>query len=443
MKHKLVKKMITAVLAAVMLIPSSYTGMETTWAELGITDDGFHYEVDDGSITIQAYTGEKTELEIPGSIDGIPVTDIAASAFFGKTTLTSVMIPEGVASIGYQAFHSCSSLTSVSIPEGVTTIGGGAFGDCGSLKDITLPESLKQMGDSFAFENCSSLTSIIIPKNVKTIYDGTFRGCSSLTEVTIPLNVGTINSYAFDKCDKLTDVYYAGAEGQWNGIRILGGNAPLTSARIHYNSSGSSGTGGSGETGGTGGTGGSSGMGGTGGSSGIKLQDISKIASVTCKTTSLVFDGKVKTPDVTVYVGTKILAQNKDYTVSYKDNKNVGTASIVVKGTGNYTGEIVKTFTIVPKGTGISGKVKGKKKALAVKWKKTKAIDGYEIWCSTGKSFSKKTTVKKTAKKTAAKLTVRKLKTKKTYYVKIRTYKSVNGKKYYSFWSTVKTARTK
>lgn len=249
MKNKWAKKIFAAALAAAMLIPSPVTGLETARAEETRAGNDFIYDVDGESITIQGYLGQEAELTIPDSINGVPVTAIGSSAFYGNDALTSVVIPEGVTSIGYQAFSNCDSLASVVIPEGVVTIGGGAFRGCVSLKDITLPESLTRMGDSFAFENCSSLTSIVIPKNVDAVYDGTFSGCSSLKEVTIPLNVGRIYSNAFQGCSQLTEVYYAGAPGQWNGINIQTGNEPLTSANINYNSSAPSGSGGTGDEG--------------------------------------------------------------------------------------------------------------------------------------------------------------------------------------------------
>ncbi len=88
--------------------------------------------------------------------------------------------------------------------------------------------------------------------------------------------------------------------------------------------------------------------------------------------------------------------------------------------------------------------VKRAKKSLKIKWKKqTKNVTGYEIWCSTSKKFTKKTTVKTTKKAKTTSLTVKKLKAKKTYYVKIRTYYKTGGKKYYSDWSSVKKVKTK
>lgn len=97
-----------------------------------------------------------------------------------------------------------------------------------------------------------------------------------------------------------------------------------------------------------------------------------------------------------------------------------------------------------PAKTSIS-KIKAQKKGFTVKWKKqTKDVGGYEVSYSTNKRFTKKTTVtKRITKKTSTKLTVKKLKAKKKYYVRVRTYKTVNGKKYVSNWSSAKTVVTK
>lgn len=104
----------------------------------------------------------------------------------------------------------------------------------------------------------------------------------------------------------------------------------------------------------------------------------------------------------------------------------------------------VSTKAVKPPKTKFAS-VKGAKKSLKIKWKKqTKNVTGYEIWYSTSKKFTKKTTVKKAiAKAKTTSLTVKKLKAKKTYYVKIRTYYKTGGKKYYSDWSSVKKVKTK
>ncbi|MCI9175802.1 MAG: hypothetical protein HFH49_12830 [Lachnospiraceae bacterium] len=168
-----------------------------------------------------------------------------------------------------------------------------------------------------------------------------------------------------------------------------------------------------------------------------------KSAKISLKKTSYVYNGKKKQPSVTVKVGSKTLKKGTDYKVTYKNNKKVGSASVVISGIGKYTGKVTKKFKIVPKGTFLS-KVTGKSKGFTASWKKqAKSTDGYQIQYSTSKKFTKKTTKTKTVKKASArKLTIKKLKAQKKYYVRIRTYKTVKGKKYYSSWSKSRSVKT-
>lgn len=156
------------------------------------------------------------------------------------------------------------------------------------------------------------------------------------------------------------------------------------------------------------------------------------------------YNGKKKKPTITVELGDKVLTASKDYKVSYKNNKNVGTATLTIKGIGDYNGTVSRTFKIVPKATSLS-KISASGETISVKWKKqTKSVTGYEIQYSTSKSFTKKTTETVTvagAKKT--KTTISGLKSGKKYYARVRTYKVVNGKKYYSGWSKVKNVKVK
>ena len=124
---------------------------------------------------------------------------------------------------------------------------------------------------------------------------------------------------------------------------------------------------------------------------------------------------------------------------------DVGKAAITINLKGNYEGTLTKTFTICPKGTSISGNIAAKSKGLTVKWKKqAKSTTGYQVQVSTDKKFTKKATVVKTVRKNSTtKLTVKRLKPKKKYYVRIRTYKSVKGKEYCSGWSKAKSVTTK
>ena len=128
--------------------------------------------------------------------------------------------------------------------------------------------------------------------------------------------------------------------------------------------------------------------------------------------------------------------------------KNVGSYTVTIKLKGNYKGTVKKTFQIIPKVSTIS-KIIPKKKGFALEWNKQAVqTTGYEVAYSTNKKFTKKTTGTITVgkSKTVSK-SVSKLKAKKKYYVKIRTYKAVktNGKakKLYSAWSKIKTVTTK
>ena len=177
-----------------------------------------------------------TAVSIPNS-----VTTIGASAFEGCSGLTSVSIPSFVTTIGASAFEGCSGLTSVSIPSSVTTIGASAFYRCSSLEKIDvaenntvyasiagilyskslntillcpegkkgkieIPSSVTTIGD-YAFYCCRGLTSVSIPSSVTTIGDYAFYCCRGLTSVSIPSSVTTIGDYAFCYCNQLKSVY--------------------------------------------------------------------------------------------------------------------------------------------------------------------------------------------------------------------------------------------
>lgn len=157
---------------------------------------------------------------------------------------------------------------------------------------------------------------------------------------------------------------------------------------------------------------------------------------------SKTYTGKALTPAVTVSIGNNTLTKGSGYTVSYSNNKNVGKAKVTIKGKGEYTGTITKAFSINPKGTSIT-KTTAAKKAFTVSWKKqTTQTTGYQIRYSTKSNMSSsKTIMVSKNSKTSQKVSSLKAKTK--YYVQVRTYKTVNGTKYYSGWSSVKSVKTK
>jgi fibronectin type 3 domain-containing protein len=159
-----------------------------------------------GTVTITGLADNSiTDLVIPGTIDGLPVTSIGGSAFEGCTGLISITIPDSVTSIGRDAFYGCKSITSIEIPDSVTSIGNSAFWYCESLTSITIPNSVTSIGNS-AFYCCKSLTRITIPNSVTSIGDSAFCGCQSLTSIEIPDSVTSIGEYAFCACKSLNSI---------------------------------------------------------------------------------------------------------------------------------------------------------------------------------------------------------------------------------------------
>ena len=182
-----------------------------------------------------AYAGEMQSLVIA---DGI--TSIGNYAFYRCTGLTGELkIPASVTSIGEQAFYGCSGLTNAAIPDGVTSIAYSSFAFCSGLTNVTIPNSVTSIAND-AFRG-TSLTSVTIPDGVTSIGNYVFVGCESLTSVTLSNSVTRIGASSFYNCNNLTDVYYSGTETEWNAISIGARNEPLTTANIHFNSSGEEG----------------------------------------------------------------------------------------------------------------------------------------------------------------------------------------------------------
>jgi len=246
-----------------------------------------------GELAFVGCTG-LTSIKIPEK-----VTTIGYYTFSGCKNLKKVTFPNGFKCVGNGAFHECSSLLDVVLPDGVTEIVGAGFQNCTSLRNIQIPKSVKIIGE-IAFANCISLTKINIPEGVTTIYSAAFKGCrnlekvtlpksltiigqtvfgigifqycskltsagpigsgcsieygwtdtfpesafaecSNLTTIIIPDTVVSIDKYAFGLCTNLKDVYYGGTKAKWSRISVSDdGNEALSSAIIHYNSSGSS-----------------------------------------------------------------------------------------------------------------------------------------------------------------------------------------------------------
>ena len=153
------------------------------------------------------------------------------------------------------------------------------------------------------------------------------------------------------------------------------------------------------------------------------------------------YTGKNITQSITVKYNGKTLKNGTDYTVSYSSNKNIGTATVKVTGKGSYAGTITKTFKINPAKQEIQ-KHTAKSKAFFVDWAQKGSATGYEIQYATNSKFTSAKKVTITNKKTD-KTTISKLSGKKKYYVRVRSYTTVKGTKYYGAWSASKSVTTK
>ena len=124
---------------------------------------------------------------------------ICNHAFFWCSSLSNIVVPNSVISIGDRAFSCCSSLSSIVIPDCVTDIGNDAYSHCSSLSSIVIPDSVTDIGND-AFSHCSSLSNIVIPDSVTSIGDYAFSGCSSLSNIVIPDSVISIGNGVFSGC---------------------------------------------------------------------------------------------------------------------------------------------------------------------------------------------------------------------------------------------------
>ena len=153
------------------------------------------------------------------------------------------------------------------------------------------------------------------------------------------------------------------------------------------------------------------------------------------------FTGKNITQSITVKYNGKTLKNGTDYTVSYSNNKKIGIATVKIAGKGSYTGTVTKTFKINPAKQEIQ-KLTAKSKAFFVDWAQKGSATGYEIQYATNSKFTRAKKVTITNNKTD-KTTISKLSGKKKYYVRVRSYTTVKGTKYYGAWSASKSVTTK
>ncbi len=237
-----------------------------------VQEGNYAYTVTDGKATITDLINKRvTSVTVPSTLGGFPVTAIGDYAFSDNDNfkyLRSVVIPEGITSIGSGAFSDCVAIESVTIPASVTEIGNGAFYDCRGLKGVYISDLEKWINVTFKndvsnpmfyagnlYLNGELVTDVVIPEYMTTIPNNAFNGwrclknitlhekitkigedafseCSGLTSITIPAGVTEIGGYAFYGCSGLKGVYITDIE-KW--CRIIFASTQVYSENYYAN----------------------------------------------------------------------------------------------------------------------------------------------------------------------------------------------------------------
>ena len=185
----------------------------------GICGDNLTWTLtSDGVLTIDG-TGKMFDY------NSVPPYNI--SPWYHNTNITTLIVKDGVTSIGDYAFLGCYKISNISFPNSLTSIGYSAFSPCSGLTEITLPENLIYLGgyslasgnfssilipigitsiEPYTFSNCKKLKSISLPDTLTSIGEGTFNQCTSLDSFNIPKNVVDIGRYAFWNCTSLKHI---------------------------------------------------------------------------------------------------------------------------------------------------------------------------------------------------------------------------------------------
>ena len=222
------KKILSIFLAFCLIFSLLPMGAMADETKSGTCGDNLTWTLDgDGTLTISG-TGKMYDYDYSEYKKAAPwIRDIYK--------IKSVVIEDGVTSIGSQAFYATDgypNITKVTIPSSVESIGGSAFLNCRKLVSITLPDSVEKLGDH-AFYDCVKLTSVALSRSMTEIGERTFAFCHDLERVTIPKSVTKIDYTAFSHCDKLADIAYGGTKEAWEttGYEMPGNQT----VKLHYN----------------------------------------------------------------------------------------------------------------------------------------------------------------------------------------------------------------
>lgn len=313
---------------------------------------------------------------------------------FIRDHVTGISIGKGITSIPERAFAWFNHLTDVKLPDGLKTIGKEAFYACGELRKLSVPDSVNRIGEDILWTG-----SYWISDNSHVIYAVIYGSCTSTA-----IKYAKKNNISYEEKHKwAAELVTTKATTKKNGKTAkkcsLCGKT-VTKKVIYYPK------------------------------------------TITLSKTIFTYNGKVQKPKVTVKGSDGKTIAAGSYTLKYSaGRKTPGIYSVKIVFKGNYTGTVRKTFKIIPKGTAISKLTKGSRQ-FTVKWKKQAVqTTGYQIQYSTGKAFKSGNRTVTVKKASAVSKRIGGLKKGKTYYVRIRTYKTVGGKNYYSSWSAAKSVK--
>ena len=203
--------MVTAVGAGTAMITATSIGIAPGEAQpakatcavsvKGVAENYEYSLNEDGTVTITDYKGTDPALVIPSEIDGKTVTALDGYSFWMDDNLTSVVIPEGVKSIGKYAFNASKNITSITVPSSVTTIGDAAF-RMTAITSMTIPEGVKSISRDL-FNGCKQLTDVKLPSSITALNPNAFAGCDSLKEITLPNDITYYGTNALGKIEKI------------------------------------------------------------------------------------------------------------------------------------------------------------------------------------------------------------------------------------------------
>jgi len=311
-----------------------------------------------------------------------------------NSKVKKIVIGKGLTSISENAFSGFLNLQEVTIQSGLKSIGKKAFYCCGNLMKITIPSSVTNIGEDclwmgmyWADDSHAVLATIYTPEG------------SAAHKYAEKNGIRTVLSHNY---------------GSWKVTKkaTLKANGKLRRDCKTCDK--------------------------------YETKTIYKASKINLSYTKTTYNGKVKSPEVVIKNSKGKVISSDNYTVTKaKGRKSVGKYKYKITFKKQYKGTKSLYLTINPKATAVK-KVSAVKKGFKVSWSKvSKQTSGYEVLYAKNSKFTKgKKLVKIKGYKNTSK-TIKKLSSKKTYYVKVRTYKVVNDKKYYSKWTKVKKIKTK